>query len=82
MSALNEGIDGEIKPLLRLPDISIASDYLLVTAALGFKPLEGEGKVTGLAAYGKYNANLVDKLEEILSDKTLIHKGSFNLNCG
>ncbi len=79
---LYEGYNGKIKPILRLPDISIASDYLLVTAALGFKPLEGEGKVTGLAAFGHYNENLINQLKDILNDKNLIHKATRWVNVG
>lgn len=71
---LYEGNNGKIKVLKRYPDISIASNYLLITAALGFKPLEGEGKVTGLSSFGHYNENLIKELENILSDKNLIHK--------
>lgn len=70
------GENGKIKPLLCLPDISIASDYLLVTAALGFKPLEGEGKVTGLSSFGCYNQSLNNELLSILNDKSLIHKAT------
>ena len=40
---------------LRLPHRheSVARSYMYVTQALGFKPLHHEGKITGLAAFGK-----------------------------
>src|SRR5262249_49675584 len=50
---------GEECLLTPLPIDSIAYAYMTMTAALGFIPLRHEGKLTGLAAYGK----------PILSDK-------------
>ncbi|MCX6701603.1 MAG: hypothetical protein NTX96_00150 [Candidatus Zambryskibacteria bacterium] len=77
-----EGFAGKIQAIKRIPDISIASNYLLITAALGFKPLEHEGKITGLSSYGKYNENLISKLKNILSDKNIIHEATKWINIG
>jgi carbamoyltransferase len=44
---------GEECLLTPLPIDSIAYAYMTMTAALGFIPLRHEGKLTGLAAYGK-----------------------------
>jgi len=44
---------GEECLLTPLPVDSVAHAYMAMTAALGFIPLRHEGKLTGLAAYGK-----------------------------
>ncbi len=44
----------------------ITSLYSFVTALLGFTPNKHEGKITGLAAYGKPNRDCCAILEEIL----------------
>lgn len=48
------GMNGEfIKNIQRMPEMaSIGFIYMFVTEALGFKSLQHEGKITGLAAYG------------------------------
>ncbi len=43
--------------------------YSFVTAWLGFSPNKHEGKITGLAAYGKPNAECREALYEILTTK-------------
>jgi len=40
--------------------------YMFVTALLGFKPLRHEGKITGLAAFGKVNIECKKVLESLL----------------
>ena len=43
----------------------ITSLYTVVTALLGFTPLKHEGKITGLAAYGKPNTKCREILESL-----------------
>lgn len=74
--SLYEGANGKLTPLYRSPDSRIADGYALVTAALGFKPLHHEGKITGLAAYGRYNPELIERLSPLLADKTLVYKAT------
>ncbi|MFA5090976.1 MAG: carbamoyltransferase [Candidatus Omnitrophota bacterium] len=50
--------------------------YTAVTTYLGFEPLEGEGKVMGLAGYGK--SRFLDKFREIVQVKP---DGSFKIDC-
>ena len=45
---------------------NVSKAYTAVTAILGFSPLKHEGKITGLAAYGKPNQNLREELESWL----------------
>ena len=63
-----EGCDGKITPLERVPSTDWAQRYSLITAALGFRPVHHEGKITGLSAHGSYNQALVDKLRELLKN--------------
>lgn len=44
-----------------------ALDYQFVTALLGFKPNRHEGKITGLAAFGKYNENCINHMKNFLN---------------
>ncbi|MDC0028934.1 hypothetical protein OAJ32_00325 [bacterium] len=44
--------------------ISVGQFYSMITALLGYKPNRHEGKITGLAAYGKPSI-LVDKFREL-----------------
>lgn len=47
----------------------IASLYAIVTGLLGFSPLKHEGKITGLAAFGKPSQNCVHILMELLTTR-------------
>ncbi len=61
---LNKGI----QPLDRFAAshyAKITSLYTVVTALLGFTPLKHEGKITGLAAYGKPNTRCCEILEDL-----------------
>jgi carbamoyltransferase len=62
---INDGIE----PLDRFASshyTKITSLYTVVTALLGFTPLKHEGKITGLAAYGKPNTRCREILEDLL----------------
>ena len=71
--SVNIGKEGVIKPVFRqsaLNDITLY--YSRLTEFLGFKPIQDEGKVMGLAAYcGKYSAS--DQAAKLLR----VHKGRF-----
>lgn len=41
---------------------SLGKFYSAVTAFLGYQPNNGEGKIMGLAPYGKYNPDIADEL--------------------
>lgn len=56
----------EILDTYKLPH-TLGGIYATFTEFLGFKPYMDEGKVTGLASYGKYNQDLQDKLDKMLS---------------
>lgn len=45
----------------------IASLYAIVTGLLGFSPLKHEGKITGLAAFGKPSERCVQVLKQLLT---------------
>jgi carbamoyltransferase len=64
---ISEGRNGRLTLMEAIPDRSIAQNYLIVTGALGYKPLEHEGKITGLASYGTLNSELVSELEHTLA---------------
>ena len=53
---------------------SIGMMYSVVTKVLGFKPNRHEGKITGLAAYGKYS-KAVDKIKNLfyVDEKGIIY---------
>ncbi len=63
-----DGKDGKLKRLKRffIQEAPFALDYQLFTTILGFKPNRHEGKITGLAAYGKYNEKCIQKVESFL----------------
>lgn len=42
----------------------ITTLYSVITAMLGFTPNKHEGKITGLAAYGKYNEECMNQLKD------------------
>ncbi len=54
---------------------SLGHLYSQVTSAYGFKPSRHEGKITGLAAYGKYSA-----ATEVLLQAVTIDSGKISLN--
>ena len=54
---------------------SLGHFYSQVTSAYGFKPSRHEGKITGLAAYGKYSA-----ATEVLLNAITIDQGRIKLN--
>jgi len=72
------GRENNIKILKEIdyPD-SLGLLYATVTTYLGFKVFEGEGKVMGLASYGK--PKYIDKFREIITVKP---DGSFKLDPG
>ncbi|MBN2053658.1 carbamoyltransferase [bacterium] len=49
-------------------EVTCGRDYEKVTAMLGFHPLRHPGKITGLAAYGKYNQACIEKLRQYLKN--------------
>jgi carbamoyltransferase len=56
----------EIVDTYKLPH-TLGGLYATFTEFLGFQPYMDEGKVTGLASYGKYDQDLQDKLDKMLS---------------
>lgn len=64
--AFGKGAKIETLDTYKLPH-SLGGVYATFTEFLGFKPYMDEGKVTGLAAYGKYDQTLQDKLDKVLS---------------
>jgi carbamoyltransferase len=64
--AVGKGAKIETQDTYKLPH-SLGGLYATFTEFLGFKPYMDEGKVTGLAAYGKFDQTLQDKLDRILS---------------
>jgi len=74
--ALGEG--SRITPLERIEfPHSLGSLYAAVTQYLGFKANSGEGKVMGLAAYGRPDAKVARELRELVR---LLPKGRFELD--
>lgn len=75
-TACGYGIDSEIKLIkeIHFPH-SLGLLYSAVTAYLGFKVNNGEGKVMGLAAYGK--PRYYDKFKKLIEIK---EDGSFRMN--
>lgn len=63
-----EGHEGilERKRRFFIHEAPYAMDYQLMTAVIGFKPNRHEGKITGLAALGKYNENCIKKVRGFL----------------
>ncbi len=59
--------ESKIKPILRIgmPN-SLGWYYAAFTEYLGFKAYDGEYKVMGMAAYGKYNHEISTKIDSIL----------------
>jgi carbamoyltransferase len=64
--AVGKGTNIDILDTYKLPH-SLGGLYATFTEFLGFKPYMDEGKVTGLAAYGKFDQTLQDTLDRILS---------------
>lgn len=64
--AFGKGANIETLDTYKLPH-SLGGIYATFTEFLGFKPYMDEGKVTGLAAYGKYDQALQEKLDKVLS---------------
>ena len=66
----SQGKNGELKRKKAYfhNDVTIGTDYEVVTAMLGFNPLRHPGKITGLAAYGDYNEGCIDKLGNFLKN--------------
>lgn len=66
-TVLWEGRDSEIKILkeINLPN-SLGWFYSCITEFLGFSSYTGEGKVMGLAPYGKENLEIREKLSQII----------------
>ncbi len=69
-----KGTDIQILKEIYFPD-SLGLFYTAFTTYLGFEALEGEGKVMGLAGYGK--PRYLDRLKEMVAVKP---DGSFQLN--
>jgi carbamoyltransferase len=71
------GPDG-VKPLHRFdfPN-SLGHFYEQVTSGLGFKPMRHEGKIVGLAAYGK-----PEHLRQVLLDRFECHDGDIRIRAG
>ncbi len=59
--------DRKLKTLYEINYLnSIGRLYSIVTLLCGFKPVRHEGKITGLAAYGKANKELINSFKKIL----------------
>ncbi|MBF0436141.1 MAG: carbamoyltransferase [Magnetococcales bacterium] len=78
-----EASRGSVKPLHLIPNTgSAGSFYVAVTSMLGFNNLRHQGKITGLAAYGKQSAavdvvrqsfRLVDGVPRVDLRRILLH---------
>ena len=62
---------------IKIPN-SLGGYYATFTEFLGFKPYMNEGKMMGLAAYGKYSKNIQKKLDKFINYNRLT--GSFKIN--
>lgn len=65
LSTIWHGKDGQLHPICKLTrkDGAVAAiRYSGVTTLLGFKPVHDEGKITGLAAYGKVQEDCISIL--------------------
>ena len=73
------GKNNKIKVLdkIRIPN-SLGGFYATFTEFLGFKPYMDEGKMMGLAAYGKYSEKIQSKLDLFISYNK--QKGNFKIN--
>ena len=63
------GHDGQLEPLVRMPVAhyhAVCDGYTDITAVLGFRPMRHEGKITGLAAHGKPNAQCQEAVESVI----------------
>ncbi len=57
-------------------DGSFGMFYETATQAIGFKPMDGEGKTMGLAAYGTLDAALHERISDLISvNGTMVHGG-------
>jgi carbamoyltransferase len=65
-----EGQDISLVSKVKIPD-SIGWFYQSFTEFLGFTPNNHEGKLMGLAAYGKENSEISAKLDKILKTKSV-----------
>jgi len=76
---LCKGYDDKIKILekIKIPD-SLGGFYATFTEFLGFRPYMDEGKVMGLAAYGKYSRKMQLKLDKVIDFNKLT--GIFKIN--
>ena len=66
-ASLKDGITS-LEEFNALHYANVTRAYTAVTAILGFSPLKHEGKITGLAAYGKPNQNFRQELESWLQN--------------
>lgn len=84
---LGDGDDLKQLEVWNLPD-SIGWYYAAITEFLGFKAYSGEGKVMGLAAYGRHDETIAKKLRSVITptsegyrlDPTFIYYGERNWN--
>ncbi len=76
-TTIYSGRSGILEPI-REDTICFTQNYFFTTALLGFTPNKDEGKITGLAAYGKINNEILDFYEKNSSYKNnLAHQISF-----
>jgi len=60
-------------------EITVGADYETFTAMMGFNPNRHCGKITGLAAYGKYNAICISALDKFFKQSWKAgHKNYFD----
>ena len=63
-SMVCHGTNGKLIELSKTNYIeSIGHFYSAITVVLGYKAIKHEGKITGLAALGKGNKNLINKFK-------------------
>lgn len=67
----------EVVKRYELPN-TLGGFYATFTEYMGMKPYQDEGKLMGLASYGKYSADLQQKLDQFLSFDA--QTGDFKLN--
>jgi len=74
LGTIQEGINGEVKRKVLGSrwdrKWKAAWMYSGITNYLGFKPNHHEGKITGLAAFGKHNEKCIEIVGKLLKDRT------------
>ena len=68
--SVSHGVNGKLTRLHHFyyNDLTVGADYETFTGMMGFNPDRHCGKITGLAAYGKYDEACISALKEFFAD--------------